>query len=173
MTKLTLGEKIRNRRRQLHMTQAALAGESVTRILISRIESGDVNPSLETLRYLADRLQVPAGYFLTEEDDLLSFLLPKLKQQLRALYRAGDHDGAFALCGAYEIDDDETNLILCECAVRQGQASYERGEMEEASVWFDRAVSYAEKTAYHTEAVLGEDACHVLSIRAVGGIRLI
>jgi predicted transcriptional regulator len=44
--KLTLGEKIKRRRRELHLTQEALAGESITRILISRIESGDVNPSL-------------------------------------------------------------------------------------------------------------------------------
>ena len=51
MEKLTLGEKIKRRRRELHLTQAALAGESITRILISRIESGDVNPSLETLKY--------------------------------------------------------------------------------------------------------------------------
>ncbi|MBR5869406.1 MAG: helix-turn-helix transcriptional regulator [Clostridia bacterium] len=156
MTKLTLGEKIRRRRRELHLTQEALAGESVTRILISRIESGDVNPSLETLKYLAERLGVPAGYLLTEEDDLLQFLLPRIKEELRDKYRRGDDAGVFALCEQYGLQDEETSMILCECAVRLGGRAYERGATAEASEWFDRALSYAEKTPYHTEFVLGE-----------------
>ncbi len=154
--KLTLGEKIKQRRRELHLTQAALAGESVTRILISRIESGDVNPSLETLKYLADRLGVPAGYLLTEEDDLLSFLLPKLKEELRGKYLRGDDSGVFALCEQYALQDEETYMILCECAVRLGRGAYERGDTAEAAEWFDRALSFAEETPYHTEVVLGE-----------------
>lgn len=154
--KLTLGEKIRQRRRQLHLTQAALAGESVTRILISRIESGDVNPSLETLKYLAKRLGVPAGYLLTEEDDLLQFLLPSIKEELREKYRSGDDTGVFALCEQYALQDEETYLILCECAVRLGRQAYARGATAEASDWFDRALSFAQETSYHTEFVLGE-----------------
>ena len=156
MTKLTLGEKIRRRRRELHLTQQALAGESVTRILISRIESGDVNPSLETLKYLADRLGVPAGYLLTDEDDLLQFLLPGIKEELREKYRRGDDTGVFALCEQYGLGDEEASMILCECAVRLGKRAYERGSTAEAAEWFDRALSYAEQTPYHTEFVLGE-----------------
>lgn len=153
---MTLGEKIRRRRKELHLTQEALAGESITRILISRIESGDVNPSLETLRYLADRLGLPAGYLLTEDDDLLQFLLPKIKEELRTLYRRGDDNGVFALCEQYDLHDEETYLILCESAVRLGRRAYERGATAEASEWFDRALSFAEETPYHTEVVLGE-----------------
>ena len=154
--KLTLGEKIKRRRRELHLTQEALAGESITRILISRIESGDVNPSLETLKYLAERLSVPAGYLLTEEDDLLQFLLPKIKEELREKYKRGDDSGVFALCEQYDLQDEETYLILCECAVRLGRRAYESGATTEAAEWFDRALSFAENTSYHTEVVLGE-----------------
>ena len=154
--KMTLGEKIRRRRKELHLTQDALAGESITRILISRIESGAVNPSLETLKYLAERLGVPAGYLLTEEDDLLQFLLPKIKEELREKYRNGDDSGVFALCEQYDLQDEETYLILCECAVRLGRRAYERGATAEAAEWFVRALSFAEETSYHTEVVLGE-----------------
>ena len=153
---MTLGEKIKRRRRELHMTQEALAGDAITRILISRIESGDVNPSLESLKYLAGRLGVPAGYLLTEEDDLLQFLLPKIKEELRDKYRRGDDTGVFALCETYDLHDEETCMILCECAVRLGRRAYERGATAEASDWFDRALSFAEATSYHTEFVLGE-----------------
>lgn len=154
--KLTLGEKIKQRRRELHLTQAALAGESITRILISRIESGDVNPSLETLKYLSDRLDLPTGYLLSDEDDLLQFLLPRIKEELREKYTRGDDAGAFALCEKYGLHDAESSMILCECAVRLGRQAYERGAGAEADEWFDRALSYAEETPYHTEFVLGE-----------------
>ncbi len=154
--KLTLGEKIKQRRRELHLTQAALAGESITRILISRIESGDVNPSLETLKYLSDRLDLPTGYLLSDEDDLLQFLLPRIKEELREKYTRGDDVGVFALCEKYGLHDAESSMILCECAVRLGRQAYERGAGAEADEWFDRALSYAEETPYHTEFVLGE-----------------
>ena len=156
MAKLTLGEKIRQRRRELHLTQTALAGESITRILISRIESGDANPSLETLKYLAERLDLPAGYLLSDEDDLLQFLLPRIKEDLRDKYMHGDDAGVFALCEQYGLCDAETSMILCECAVRLGRQAYERGAASEADEWFDRALSFAEETPYHTEFVLGE-----------------
>ena len=154
--KLTLGEKIKQRRRELHLTQAALAGDSITRILISRIESGDVNPSLETLKYLSDRLGLPVGYLLSDEDDLLQFLLPRIKDELRSKYISGDDAGIFALCEKYGLHDAESSMILCECAVRLGRQAYERGAGAEADEWFDRALSYAEETPYHTEFVLGE-----------------
>ena len=156
MAKLTLGEKIRRRRRELHLTQTALAGESITRILISRIESGDVNPSLETLKYLAERLDLPAGYLLSDEDDLLRFLLPQIKEELRRNYVRGDDAAVIALCEQHGLYDAETSMILCECAVRLGRQAYERGAASEADEWFDRALSYAEDTPYHTEFVLGE-----------------
>lgn len=167
--KLTLGEKVRALRRQQHLTQAALAGEEMSRILISRIESGEVNPSLESLKYLADRLGVPAGYLLTEEDDLLQFLLPKIKDDLRKKYRSGDDAGVFALCEQYDLHDGETYLILCECAVRCGRNAYARGAASEAADWFDRALSYAEQTPYHTECVLGEAMLYKAMLAEMAG----
>ncbi|MBO5648416.1 MAG: helix-turn-helix transcriptional regulator [Clostridia bacterium] len=170
MGTLTLGEKLRARRKQLHITQAALAGDAVTRILISRIESGAINPSLETLRYLAKRLDVPAGYFLSEEDDLMLFLRPTLKADLRRLYREGDYKGVLALCEEYALADDETNMLLCESAVRCGQEAYARGDMKDAAEWLDRALTYSEQTAYHTESILAEAMlCKALLSQADGG----
>ncbi len=157
---MTLGEKIRKRRKQLGMTQAALAGDAVTRIMISRLESDDLNPSLHTLLYLAKRLSVPAGYLLTEEDDLHTFLRPGIMEEVRGLFRSGKWQDAVTLCEAYGLHeencDDECGLLLCECSVRLGRIAYEKGDTVSAAAWFDRALSFAEKTAYHTEVPLGE-----------------
>ena len=66
---MELGEKIRARRAELGLTQAALCGETVTRNMLSQIEGGKASPSLATLRFLAERLGVPIGYFFCEEED--------------------------------------------------------------------------------------------------------
>ncbi len=160
MKTLTLGEKIRQRRKALGMTQAALAGDLITRNMISRLESDDIRPSFETLLYLTERLDVPAGYLLTENDDLADFLRPKVLAEARRLYRQGKWQEVVALCTQYGYDDaeadDETGLLLCECAVRIGREAYTEGDVSAANMWFDRALTYAERTVYHTEVPLGE-----------------
>ncbi len=52
-----IGRRIRERRRDLGLTQAGLAGGDYTKSFISQLESGDADPSLDTLRFLSRRLQ--------------------------------------------------------------------------------------------------------------------
>ncbi len=64
---LSLGEKIRNRRRELDMTLKDLAGDRVTAGQLSFVELGKSNPSAELLKYIAERLQVDLDYLLESE----------------------------------------------------------------------------------------------------------
>ena len=64
--KTEIGEKIRKFRKMRGMTQAELAGESITRNMLSLIENGGASPSLQTIEYLADRLGIsPASFFIS------------------------------------------------------------------------------------------------------------
>ena len=60
---MTLGEKIKNARKSKKITQAELAKDKITRNMVSCIESNRVNPSLETIRYIANELSLPVSYF--------------------------------------------------------------------------------------------------------------
>ena len=51
---LTLGEKIKRRRKELEMTLKDLAGDRITPGQISLVESGRSNPSMDLLEYLAN-----------------------------------------------------------------------------------------------------------------------
>lgn len=66
-----LGERIRELRTRLGITQKELAGDKITRNMLSLIESGNASPSVSTLLYIAERLGTSAGYFFTstEEDE--------------------------------------------------------------------------------------------------------
>ena len=152
----TLGEKLRALRREKHLTQEQLAGTFITRNMLSRVETGDVSPSLETLQYLSERLDVPVGYLLSGKNDLLVYRRPALLDELRRRYRSEDWEGVEQLCAEYGLYDDETCLMLCECAVRRGRGAYEAGDPETAEECFDEAMSYAERTVYRTDTVLAE-----------------
>lgn len=64
----TLGDRIKAERRARGLTQRELAGKDYSPTFISKIESGTVNPSLDTLEKLAARLGRPVSYFLEGMD---------------------------------------------------------------------------------------------------------
>ena len=68
---MELGQRIREARLSAGLSQKALCGETITRNMLSLIESGKAKPSMQTLRYLAEQLGKPMSYFL-EEDTILS-----------------------------------------------------------------------------------------------------
>lgn len=55
----TLGGRIRAARQELRLSLAEVAGERYSTSLISQIERNRVDPSQESLRYLAERLELP------------------------------------------------------------------------------------------------------------------
>ena len=63
MKQLSLGKKIKNLRLQKGMTQADLAGETITRNMLSQIENDAAQPSVNTILELSDKLETPAEYF--------------------------------------------------------------------------------------------------------------
>lgn len=65
---LTLGEKIKRRRKELEMTLKDLAGDRITPGQISLVECGRSNPSMDLLEYLANSLQTSIEYLMESEE---------------------------------------------------------------------------------------------------------
>ena len=65
-----LGERIRRRHQELDLSLRALDGEiGVTASFLSQIERNQASPSIETLRKIAHRLDVPIFQLLLEKQD--------------------------------------------------------------------------------------------------------
>lgn len=60
----TLGEKIKNIRKEKRITQSDLVGKSMSKSMLSLIENNQATPSLKTLTYISSKLDVPLSYFL-------------------------------------------------------------------------------------------------------------
>ena len=65
----TVGDRIRQRRLALGLSQRELASEGVSYAYISRLENNTRQPSVKALRRLAAKLGVSAHWLETGEDD--------------------------------------------------------------------------------------------------------
>jgi transcriptional regulator with XRE-family HTH domain len=81
----TLGQKIRDERKKNKLTQRELAGNFITRNMLSQIENNQAKPSITTMAYLANRLNKTIDYFMSEETK--SEQIAKLAKELMADYK--------------------------------------------------------------------------------------
>jgi len=66
---LSLGKKIRQIRIDKKITQQELVGDFITRNMLSQIENDIATPSIKTLHYLAEHLEVPLSFLMVGERD--------------------------------------------------------------------------------------------------------
>ncbi|PKM69045.1 MAG: hypothetical protein CVU95_00200 [Firmicutes bacterium HGW-Firmicutes-2] len=95
MKDMTLGQKIREIRLQLQMTQKELAGDFITRNMLSQIENDQATPSMKTMEYLAKQLGKSVGYFMDENHKDLS--LSNIIVELMALNEDKDYAASVEL----------------------------------------------------------------------------
>jgi len=70
---LRVGERIRHARRQRGLSLAELGNEALSRSFLSLVERGRTRISLRALELVAERLELPLGYFVDEQPDLSAF----------------------------------------------------------------------------------------------------
>lgn len=152
------GEKIKKLRLDKSMTQAELAGNKITRNMLSLIESGAAVPSLGTVAYLAKRLNVPAGILVSDDDD--EFFYRKLTgmENIRRAYRSGNYRICRELCDSLDPEsyDGEIALIRAECLLGIAKEEFTEGNIRVSAAVFDEAVAEARKTPYNADHILSE-----------------
>ncbi len=154
---MNIGERIRELRISKLMTQADLAGDRITRNMLSCIENGSANPSLSTIVYIAGRLNVPAGFLLAEQGDEMAYRKMSNLSNIKKAYTTGDVQSCRSLClsGCPE-PDDEISLLLANCDAGIAAEEFWSGRLRSSCRFFDEALSYAEKTIYSTDAIEAE-----------------
>lgn len=80
----SIGETIKTLRKQQKMTQSDLAGDRLTKGMLSLIENDKAKPSIDSLQYIAKRLAVPMSDLIGEMDR------EKLRETLKQITRIWD-----------------------------------------------------------------------------------
>ncbi len=151
---MNIGQKIRELRVAKLMTQAELAGNHITRNMLSCIENGSAQPSLSTILYIAARLNVPAGFLLAEEGDEIVYRKMSGFENIKSAYVAKDLRGCRSLClSTCPEPDDEICLLLAECNAGIAEEEFWDGRLHSACRFFDEALEYAEQSMYQTAHV--------------------
>ena len=144
---MDLAQKLKQARLDTGLSQKALCGDRITRNMLSQIENGSAHPSMDTLRYLAQRLGKPLSYFL--EDDAVT----SPNQALMEKARAASASDALHLLGEYQAPDPTFDqerwllealscMALAENTLAQDKPAYARHLLERAAVAGSRTPYY-------------------------------
>jgi transcriptional regulator with XRE-family HTH domain len=156
---MNIGEKIKNLRTSKMMTQNELAGNQITRNMLSLIEKGKAVPSLQTLMYLAEKLKVSAGYLLADEAESVFFRKAERIEEIRLAYRKKNYEICLDLCQKLldeAGEDDELNLLMAEASLEVGKEDFFADRLHASCQRLDDAVMYAERSSYRTEHLRAE-----------------
>jgi transcriptional regulator with XRE-family HTH domain len=153
-----IGEKIRELRLKKGMTQRELAGDRITRNMLSLIESGSASPSIQTLQYISERLKTPLAYFFSEtERDVAIFQKMSVMDELKEHYKNKNYAECLSICSALSdqvIDDEIAFILTCShiaCATEKAGTLDMRSAMRE----LDKAEAVSNKSIYCDRRISG------------------
>lgn len=151
-----IGQRIKNLRKSAHMTQAHLAGNVITRNMLSLIENGKASPSIQTLEYLSKRLGVPMARFFSSAFDEELGLMADKKNEIQKLYMEKKYKDCEKILDRYYIYSnkdipDELLLIGAEVCMYLGRRYTLKGSFDSAAIYLSKALEYSQKCIYATE----------------------
>ena len=155
---MKIGEKIKKIRTEKSMTQSELAGDFITRNMLSLIESGSAHPSLPTVEYIAKRLNVPLGILVSDDDGEYFYRRMNAMKNIHRTFKDKNYRICLSLCENLidNVKDNELNLISAECCLGIAKEEFCDGHLKTACEMFDRATEIAKGTHYNTLHIQAE-----------------
>lgn len=137
---MELGEKLRQERLNLGLSQKQVCGDRITRNMLSRIENGQARPSMQTLQYLAGVLQKPVGYFLGEATACIN---QPVMDEARQAFSQGKYAKALRVLGEYAAPDAlydwEAGLLGYLCCLEGADGAIREGRLPVAGKLLNQA----------------------------------
>ncbi len=144
-----IGERLKQARLEAGLSQRQLCGQTITRNMLSQIENGSARPSMDTLRYLADVLGKPMGYFLEEQ------AVTSPNQSVMERARAAWPEAPGTVLEALEdyraedpVFDRERYYLGALAAVEAAERALKDGRRELAWELLEQAAQCGERTPY-------------------------
>src|ERR671936_754089 len=143
---LRLGERLRQLRVAAAMTQTDLAGDRFSKEYVSQIERGKTRPTAETIRWLAERLGVDAGFLANGVSADERGRVDAALARADALLEARRNDEALHEFASVRSAVVATGLPELEARTLSGEATVRvrRGEVREAIALLERARALSE-----------------------------
>lgn len=142
---MMIGEKIRSLRIRHGLTQKQLAGDKITRNMLSRIENGAALPSISSLLYIAERLDVSPAYFFEDDGGA-----PKeIENMLFSLYNNGEYERCISVGSSFP--PSEIGNIIAQCYLNIAVRNFLDMKFKKAKEALLRAKEHYESTSNITD----------------------
>jgi transcriptional regulator with XRE-family HTH domain len=149
-----LGEKIKKLRKDKKLTQKDIAGEKMTRNMISQIENGIASPSLSALKFIADKLEVPPAYLISDDDLLFVYEKNEAMENIYSLLQNKNYQSCIYNIKKLSKTDNELAYILTLCYFELGKKHIMNGSLLTALKNFQLSEENAKKTVFDTSNIL-------------------
>ena len=166
---MNIGDKIKKIRKEKKITQSALAGKKITRNMLSAIERGVAKPSLETIEYIANKLDTPLAFFFSSSDTLFFFEKESSIKRIREAFKAKSYKHCCELCERLSMLDDELAYISSICYFELGRREMKKGSFASAEALFSSFRRTAALTCYDLRTYINAEkmySCIVKNIQA-------
>ncbi len=150
---MNIGKKIRSLRIQRGLTQKELAGGEITRNMLSRIENGAAYPSIGSLLYLAERLEVSPAYFFDESEKTQS----EIESALCSYYNEGEYEKCITAGSA--LPASEAGNILAQCYLNIAVSDFMQMKFKSARESLILAKEQCESAADITDTLYNTVMC--------------
>src|SRR5438270_5401363 len=141
-----LGRRIREARQALGISLAAVAGKDFSRAFLNQVELGRAQPSMQTLRVIAHRLQQPIEYFLEDAIDSSAAIELGLAEAEIDLHR-GEAKRAEALITSV-LQRPVALEVRTRAQVTLAAALLKQGRPLDAQPILDEAIAVAERAGW-------------------------
>lgn len=150
---MNISKKIKEERLRKNMTQSALCNGKITRNMISAIENGKATPSLETLALIAEGLEMPISYFLSDTESVFDLKKNQEIANIKRAYTEARYLDCISLIDKLGAVDDELSLMLAFSYFEVGKRSLFSGALISAQSQLDSCERYCKSTIYDTTRI--------------------
>ena len=119
--------------------------------MLSAIENDKASPSLDTVKFLAMRLEVPLSYLVSENDNLVFYKKENKIADIRRLYADKKYKKCIELITALDNIDDELAFLLATSNFELGRRAVLDGSLTDAVNYLNSFKKYSALTVYPTD----------------------
>ena len=153
---MTLGQKLRELRLAQKLTQKELAGDFITRNMLSQIENDSATPSIKTIEYLAEKLKKPVSYFMDKEEKSHSHMI----EELMEIYEEGKYMECLDRIEEYQKlkpeaqNNDLLRNIYTNCCMRGAKKFKKEGDYEKAKALYEKTLHFERDMTFTSDIML-------------------
>ncbi|PKM95074.1 MAG: hypothetical protein CVU84_07065 [Firmicutes bacterium HGW-Firmicutes-1] len=175
MREMTLGQKVKEARIAKQMTQKELAGDFITRNMLSQIENDNAAPSIKTIEHIASVLDKPISYFMDRDQSDQGFII----EELLLVYE--DHNYIECINKIEKVlekesiyhNNDLIKDIYINCCSKAGTAFRDSGDYISAHMVLEKILTFEKDmffasniVLYNVYSQLSEINCYLKAIDA-------